>query len=69
MRREYTHGRELIRAAITRFATSISLQCLLKFRKELQQMFTRIDWVESNLSNASFGMEITVIMREMKYRT
>ncbi|RWR72938.1 hypothetical protein CKAN_00118600 [Cinnamomum micranthum f. kanehirae] len=52
MRREYTHGRELIRPAITRFATNfISLQCLYQFRKELQQMFTSTAWEQCNVSS------------------
>ncbi|KAK3041211.1 hypothetical protein RJ639_028471 [Escallonia herrerae] len=37
MRKEFTNGRELCRPGITRFATNIlSLQCLLKFKKELR---------------------------------
>ena len=41
MRREYTNGKELCRSAITRFATNfLSLQCFIKFKKELRQMFT-----------------------------
>ncbi|XXG77329.1 hypothetical protein AAC387_Pa08g1502 [Persea americana] len=63
MRREYTNGRELIRPAITRFATNfISLQCLFKYRKELRQMFTSTAWVESNASSTPIGIEITEII-------
>ena len=41
MRSDFTNGRDLIRPAITRFATEfLSLQCLTKFKKELRQMFT-----------------------------
>ncbi|RWR79866.1 hypothetical protein CKAN_00846700 [Cinnamomum micranthum f. kanehirae] len=63
MRREYTHGRDLTRTTITRFATNfISLQSLFKFRKELRQMFTSTTWVESNLSSTLVGMEIIDII-------
>ena len=41
MRSDFTNGRDLIRPAIT------SLQCLTKFKKELRQMFTCDQWVES----------------------
>ncbi|RWR82991.1 zinc finger protein [Cinnamomum micranthum f. kanehirae] len=63
MRREYTNRRELIRPAITRFATNfISLQCLVKCRKELRQMYPSTAWVESNASSTPLGIEIIEII-------
>ena len=41
MRQDFTNGRELCRFAITKFATNfLSLQSMLRFKKELRQMFT-----------------------------
>jgi hypothetical protein len=65
MRREYTNGRELCRPAITRFATNFfSLQCFIKFKKELRQMFTSDQWVESAYAKSVVGKEVSKIVLE-----
>lgn len=65
MRQDYTKGRELCRRAVTRFATHfLSLQCLLKFKKELRQMFTGDKWVASNHAKSNAGKEIASIILE-----
>jgi hypothetical protein len=41
MRKDFTNENDLYHLGIMRFATHfLSIQCLLKFKKELQQMFT-----------------------------
>uniref|UniRef100_A0A6N2MJA2 DUF659 domain-containing protein n=1 Tax=Salix viminalis TaxID=40686 RepID=A0A6N2MJA2_SALVM len=46
-----------------RFATHfLSLQCLLKFKKELRQMFTCTKWVESSHGKSRVGNEIAAII-------
>lgn len=65
MRREYRHGRESIRVAITRFSANfMTLQCLSEFRKELSQMFTSTAWVESNISDTS----VDIILKNTLWR-
>uniref|UniRef100_A0A2N9IKD5 BED-type domain-containing protein n=1 Tax=Fagus sylvatica TaxID=28930 RepID=A0A2N9IKD5_FAGSY len=65
MRREYTNGRELCRPAITIFATNfLSLQCFIKFKKELRQMFTSDEWVESAYAKSVVGKEVSKIVLE-----
>ncbi|GKV02409.1 hypothetical protein SLEP1_g14846 [Rubroshorea leprosula] len=52
MRRDYTNGRDLCRPTVTRLATHfLSIQCLLKFKKELRQMLTSDAWVGSSCQN------------------
>uniref|UniRef100_A0A6N2K815 BED-type domain-containing protein n=1 Tax=Salix viminalis TaxID=40686 RepID=A0A6N2K815_SALVM len=63
MRKEFTNGHDLCRPGITRFATHfLSLQCLLKFKKELRQMFTCTKWVESSHGKSRVGKEIAAII-------
>ena len=63
MKRDFTNGRELVRPAITRFATNfISLQCLFKFRNELRQMWTSTAWVESSYASTPIAMDIGEIL-------
>uniref|UniRef100_A0A6N2KJG0 BED-type domain-containing protein n=1 Tax=Salix viminalis TaxID=40686 RepID=A0A6N2KJG0_SALVM len=63
MRKEFTNGHDLCRPGITRFATHfLSLQCLLKFKKELRQMFTCTKWVESSHGKSRVGNEIAAII-------
>ncbi|GKU96674.1 hypothetical protein SLEP1_g9886 [Rubroshorea leprosula] len=65
MRRDYTNGRHLCRPAVTRFATHfLSIQCLLKFKKELRQMFTSDAWVGSRYARNSVGKEVCEIVLE-----
>uniref|UniRef100_A0A6N2NC96 BED-type domain-containing protein n=1 Tax=Salix viminalis TaxID=40686 RepID=A0A6N2NC96_SALVM len=62
-RKEFTNGHDLCRPGITRFATHfLSLQCLLKFKKELRQMFTCTKWVESSHGKSRVGNEIVAII-------
>ncbi|KAJ6881483.1 hypothetical protein NC651_028159 [Populus alba x Populus x berolinensis] len=42
------------------------IQCLLKFKKELQQMFTCMKWVESSHGKSKVGKEITAIILQDK---
>eukprot|EP00258_Populus_trichocarpa_P049868 XP_024465887.1 uncharacterized protein LOC18102381 [Populus trichocarpa] len=63
MRKDFTNGNDLCRPGITRFATHfLSIQCLLKFKKELRQMFTCMKWVESSHGKSKVGKEITAII-------
>uniref|UniRef100_A0A6N2NHS2 HAT C-terminal dimerisation domain-containing protein n=1 Tax=Salix viminalis TaxID=40686 RepID=A0A6N2NHS2_SALVM len=67
MRKEFTNGHDLCRPGITRFVTHfLSLQCLLKFKNELQQMFTCTKWVESSHGKSRVGKEIAAIVLEDK---
>uniref|UniRef100_A0A6N2LQL2 BED-type domain-containing protein n=1 Tax=Salix viminalis TaxID=40686 RepID=A0A6N2LQL2_SALVM len=62
-RKEFTNGHDLCRPGITRFTTHfLSLQCLLKFKKELRQMFTCTKWVESSHGKSRVGNEIAAII-------
>ena len=46
MRQDFTNGRELCRPAITRSATNfLSLQSMLRFKKERRQMFNCDNWL------------------------
>ena len=65
MRKEYIHGRDLCHPTIIRFATHfLSIQCLMKFKKELRQMFTGDKWVDSRYAKSNVGKEIAFIILE-----
>ncbi|GKV30763.1 hypothetical protein SLEP1_g39543 [Rubroshorea leprosula] len=67
MRRDYRNGRDLCRPAVPRFATHfLSIQCLLKFKKELRKMFTSDAWVGSRYARSSVGKGICEIILEDK---
>ncbi|KAL4614141.1 hypothetical protein ACB092_07G032600 [Castanea dentata] len=67
MRSDFTNGRDLVRPAITRFAIEfLSLQCLTKFKKELRQMFTCDQWVESRYARDVMGKEVAALVLEDK---
>ncbi|XP_075663029.1 uncharacterized protein LOC142632529 [Castanea sativa] len=67
MRSDVTNGRDLIRLTITRFATEfLSLQCLIKFKKEVRQMFTCDQWVESRYARDVMGKEVAALVLEDK---
>ena len=52
---------------ITWFATKfLSLQCLIKFKKELRQMFTCDLWVEFGYVKDIIGNQMTAIILEDK---
>ncbi|CAM0952134.1 unnamed protein product [Alopecurus aequalis] len=63
MRKDFTNGQDLCRPSITRYATHfLSLQCILKFEKELRQMVTSNKWVKSTYAKGSVGKEIAAII-------
>ncbi|XP_075658858.1 uncharacterized protein LOC142628698 [Castanea sativa] len=67
MRSDFTNGRDLVRPAITRFSTEfLSLQCLTKFKKELRQMFTCDQWVESRYARDVMGKMVAALVLEDK---
>jgi Protein of unknown function (DUF 659)/BED zinc finger len=54
--RRYTNNKELVRPAITRFATSfISLQSLLNSMWDVKRMFLSEDWLRSTMSRKPEG--------------
>ena len=63
IRSDFTNGWDLIRPTITRFATEfLSLQCLTKFKKELRQMFTCDQWIESRYARDIMEKEVVAIV-------
>uniref|UniRef100_A0ACD5XUR6 Uncharacterized protein n=1 Tax=Avena sativa TaxID=4498 RepID=A0ACD5XUR6_AVESA len=63
MRKDFTNGKDLCRPSITRYATHfLSLQCILKFEKELRQMFTSNKWVKSTYGKGGVGKLIAAII-------
>ncbi|XP_042950125.1 uncharacterized protein LOC122282239 [Carya illinoinensis] len=65
MRKDFTKGHDLCRLAVARFATNfLSIQCLLLFKKELQQMFTCDKWIVSSYSKSNIGKELAGIVLE-----
>ncbi|KAG6538822.1 hypothetical protein ZIOFF_003952 [Zingiber officinale] len=54
--RKYTNDKEILRPAVTRFATSfLTLQSMYKVKRRLEQMFASEDWVSSPLSQTTRG--------------
>ncbi|XLU20766.1 hypothetical protein S245_056832, partial [Arachis hypogaea] len=63
MLRQFTNGKELVRHAVTRFATSfLSLKRLYKEKGNLRRMFTSDEWVRNKLSREAKGREATKIV-------
>ncbi|KAL4288400.1 hypothetical protein AHAS_Ahas19G0282400 [Arachis hypogaea] len=63
MLRQFTNGKELVRHAVTRFATSfLSLERLYKEKGNLRRMFTSDEWVRNKLSREAKGREATKIV-------
>jgi hypothetical protein len=61
--RQFTGNKELVRPAITRFATTfISLQSLLKSMLDLQRMFLSDEWVACVYSTKQDGQAIAQIV-------
>ncbi|XP_042408527.1 uncharacterized protein LOC121997920 [Zingiber officinale] len=53
---KYTNGKEILRSAITRFATRfLTLQSMYKVKRPLEQMFASEDWVSLPLSQTTQG--------------
>ncbi|XP_062116420.1 uncharacterized protein LOC133830460 [Humulus lupulus] len=63
MKNEFTQGKELLRPAGTRCASSfVTLQSLLDHRIGLKRMFQSSKWVSSGYSKASDGKEVEKIV-------
>ncbi|XP_043708696.1 uncharacterized protein LOC122657953 isoform X2 [Telopea speciosissima] len=63
MKKEFTEGRDLLRPAVTRFATSFAtLQSLLDNRIYLKRMFQSIKWLSSRFAKLDEGMEVEKIV-------
>ena len=61
--RQFTNKRELVRHAITRFATSyLSLQRLYQKKENLRKMFTLDEWSKMKLYMEAKGKEATKIV-------
>ena len=57
--RKHTGGKDIIRPAITRFATHfLTLQSMLSQHRNLQKMFFSDEWNQSNWSNKPEGKEL-----------
>ena len=57
--RKHTGGKDIIRPAITRFATHfLTLQSMLSQHRNLQKMFSSDEWNQSNWSNKPEGREL-----------
>eukprot|EP00253_Pinus_taeda_P004752 PITA_04752 len=57
--RKHTGGKDIIRPAITRFATHfLTLQSMLSQHRNLQKMFLSDEWNQSNWSNKPEGKEL-----------
>ena len=57
--RKHTGGKDIIRPAITRFATHfLTLQSMLSQNRNLQKMFSSDEWNQSNWSNKPEGKEL-----------
>jgi len=67
MRKDFTNENDLYHPGIMRFATHfLSIQCLLKFKKEFQQIFTCLKWEELSYGKSKVGKEIIIITLQDK---
>ncbi|XP_077240510.1 uncharacterized protein LOC143881362 [Tasmannia lanceolata] len=63
MRKEFTEGKELVRPAVTRFATSfVTLQSLLDHRAGLKRLFQSNKWISSRIAKLEEGREVEKIV-------
>ncbi|KAL0916506.1 hypothetical protein M5K25_014025 [Dendrobium thyrsiflorum] len=63
MREDFTGGRELLRSAATRFATSFfTLQSLLAHRPALKRLFQSSKWLSSQLAKSEEGTEVEKVV-------
>ncbi|XP_020590482.1 uncharacterized protein LOC110031575 [Phalaenopsis equestris] len=63
MREDFTGGRELLRSASTKFATSFfTLQSLLSHRSALKRLFQSSKWLSSQLTKSDEGTEIEKVV-------
>ncbi|XP_058076143.1 uncharacterized protein LOC131224790 isoform X1 [Magnolia sinica] len=63
MRKEFTEGRDIVRPAVTRYATSfITLQSLLDHKACLKKMFQSNKWTSSHFAKLDEGKEVEKIV-------
>ncbi|XP_057760654.1 uncharacterized protein LOC130981032 [Arachis stenosperma] len=63
MLRQFTNDKELVRHAVTRFATSfLSLERLYEEKGNLRRMFALDEWVRNKLSREAKGREATKVV-------
>jgi hypothetical protein len=68
MKKEFTRGHELLRPAITKFATSFStLQSLLDKRIVLKRMFQSNKWLSSQLTKSYEAKEVEKIVLSVTF--
>jgi len=61
--RIYTEGKEIVRPAMTRFATNfISLQSVVEQKINLKRMFLGLEWMRSKHSKTPEGIEIAALV-------
>ncbi|KAJ4971497.1 hypothetical protein NE237_004596 [Protea cynaroides] len=61
--RKKTGGKDIVKPAITRFATNFfALQSIASFKDPLHQMFTSSTWMQSAFSKQRAGLEVTEIV-------
>jgi hypothetical protein len=61
--REHTYGKEIVRPAVTRFATIfLTLQSILDNLVSLKQMFVSKKWLDSTFSKKSEGENVVRIV-------
>eukprot|EP00253_Pinus_taeda_P032105 PITA_32105 len=61
--RKYTKGKDIVRPAVTRFATNFrSLQLVVKQKINLKRMFLGPEWLASKHSKALEGIEIVALV-------
>ncbi|KAL7204547.1 hypothetical protein ACSBR2_017590 [Camellia fascicularis] len=59
--RKFTGGRELIRPAITRFATNfIAIESIVRYKQQLRAMFNSDEWKNSRWGKAKTGQPYNV---------
>ncbi|XLS62021.1 hypothetical protein HN51_016249 [Arachis hypogaea] len=63
MLRHFTNGKELVRHAVTQFATSFfSLKRLYEEKENMRRMFTSDEWAKNKLSKEAKGRKATKIV-------
>lgn len=63
MKKEFTAGKELLRPAVTKFATNfLTLRSLLDHRAALRRMFQSNKWISSQLAKSDEGKEVEKIV-------
>ncbi|KAL6524812.1 hypothetical protein OROMI_030405 [Orobanche minor] len=69
MMRGFTYDRELIRPAVTRFATAfLTLQCIYKQKRPLAIMFTSKEWEETTFSRTTEGLDtINIVLYDPNF--